>query len=100
MEADLKRAVEAIGHLSLFSATKAELQDELKKRLSPRPNTHRRVVSRLNQLLKFVGRDFQLVKMREVFNEVKYLSEKDLGMFLSHIEETLGSPKLRKFIWD
>lgn len=71
MRYDLERAVFAIGNLPLTSASANEMQQALGKLA---PNKQRRAVSRLNQILKFIGRDFQLWKEREEVNEVRFIS--------------------------
>ncbi|MBL7686845.1 MAG: hypothetical protein JNJ49_02350 [Bdellovibrionaceae bacterium] len=69
---DLKRAIEAVGSLSLYSSSKEEIQNQISKSL--KGNQQRRVVSRLNQILKFLGRDIKLRKDKSVPHEIRHLS--------------------------
>ncbi len=52
---DFKRAIEVAGPLSLYSASRDELQKEIAKHA--KGNKQRRVVSRLNTLLKYIQRN-------------------------------------------
>lgn len=85
----LVRAVEAVGHLSLISASKEELQKEIDPKF--KGNRQRSIISALNQILKYLGRNLRLRKVREEVREVRYLNEKEFETFISHIED----PKLK-----
>ena len=88
---DLQRAVESVGLLSLLVATRQQLQDELAKRFVGKSEKHRRVASRLNQLLKFAGRDFTLRKPKPTRKLVRHLT---LEQFLQVLPR-LRSPQFR-----
>jgi len=92
MLSDLRRAVAACGIVSLLAASRQDLQTEINERYLDNPTKQRRVVSRLNPLLRFAGRDFKLRKMKPVRPEPLYLSEADLNAVLPH----LPSDHLRK----
>lgn len=79
----IRRAVEAIGELPIWTATKKELQAAVDKHPD---NKQRRLVEKLNALLKFIGRDIQLEKARKIKNRVKYLNEKDFKLMLKKVE--------------
>lgn len=87
MRYDLSRAVSALGSASLASATKLEMQAALKKSLGDSPNLQRRACSRLNQILRFVGRNFTLDKMREEYREVRYITHAQLSRVVDRIED-------------
>lgn len=70
---DLNRALRVIGNLSLYTCDQTELQAKIQKSGLP-PNRRRRVILRLNQLLRFAGRGFKLKLPRKEFLEVKYLT--------------------------
>ena len=57
---DFKRAIEVAGPLSLYSASREDLQKEIAKHA--KGNKQRRVVSRLNTLLKYIQRNVKLRK--------------------------------------
>ncbi len=78
----LNRAVKAIGNLSLTTASFEELQNSVYTLI---PNKQRRVVQSLNQLLKFLNRDFKLNKARPTKAKVKYLTETELTLILPHL---------------
>lgn len=71
---DLRRAIEAVGNLSLLTATEDELQAKIDGG-GFEDNKQRRIVSRLMPILRFLGRtDIKLEKAREEQKEVRYLS--------------------------
>lgn len=82
---DFKRAIEAVGELSLYTATAADLQNKVAENVSG--NAQRRVVTNLNALLEFIGRDIQLRKNKKKKAAVKHLSLKDFQKILSYIED-------------
>lgn len=81
----LTRAIEALGHYSIFEASRAEMQAEVDQRYQG--NTQRRIISTLNQLLPHANRDFKLRRAREELKKVSYMTPKELDMVLSQIEE-------------
>lgn len=84
---DLRRAVEAVGLVSLITGTEREIQAQVDKRGYP-DNKQRRLISRLNLLLKFIGRlDVQLERAREEQVEVKYLNEDEFNVVLAYVEQ-------------
>lgn len=84
MRYDLERAVAAVGTHSLVASSREDLQKAVN---GESPTKQRRIVTRLNQLLKHLGRDFQLRKLRPVQTHVDYLSLADFKTVVSHIEE-------------
>ena len=84
---DLKRAIECAGSLSLTVCTLTELQKEINRRFIGSPNKQRRVVTRLNQILKFLGRDFQLRKVKEEWNDVKYLTPEEMAEVTRNLKD-------------
>ena len=87
MRTDLNRAVSALGEYSLASASKQEIQAALKKSLGETPNLQRRACARLDQILKFIGRDFTLDKMREEYLEVRYCTYREMIQITDKIED-------------
>jgi integrase len=85
MRTDLARAIAAVGLLSLLAAPRAELQAAVVERLGDRPAIHRRAVDRLNQLLRFAGRDFKLRKPKPERAVVRYLTRDHLLRVLPHL---------------
>lgn len=88
MRYDLERALGFIGTLSLYTCTQGELVAKLNKE-GLKSNSRRRVVLRLNQLLKFAKRDFTLKMPRQEFLEIKYLNldeARELGVHLGGID--------------
>lgn len=76
-KADFKRAIILAGDLSLYTATAKDLVEQLKQNCKT-INQHRRAVSSLNELLKFLARDIRLVKPEEEYREVRYLNESEV----------------------
>jgi integrase len=75
---ELKRAILAIGQLSLQTASKEELQAFLNSKYKADPNRQRRIVGKLNTLLKYLNRGFRLRKQREVFVEVVSIDRSEM----------------------
>jgi integrase len=80
----LRRSIEAVGHCSLLSAAREELQAEVNRRL--KGNSQRTAVAALNQLLKFFKRDIKLLKAREEIKPVRYVTEGDFKALLTEIK--------------
>lgn len=79
------RAIEAVGELSLYTATREELQKQVAKNVSG--NAQRKVVTDLNLLLKFIKRDVKLRKNKKQRVEVAYLSLDDFKKTLKFIND-------------
>lgn len=83
---DLLRAVEALGALSLYSASEKQLQDAINRRFSG--NKQRRAVMRLRQILKFINRhDVQLQLDFEDDRLVPFLGIDEVRELLEHIKD-------------
>lgn len=82
---DFKRAIEAVGALSLYSATREQLQKEIAKHA--KANKQRRLVTKLNALLKYIKRDVKLRKDRKHQEDVLHLSEPDFKKILPFIQD-------------
>lgn len=80
----LRRAVEAVGDLPLVSASKDQIQKAINAKYSG--NKQRRIVAKLTQILKWLGReDVKLRKNREVKLKVNYLTESDFKKILQYL---------------
>jgi integrase len=77
---ELERAILAAGNNSLQSASREALQKHVNSNYAG--NYQRRVVSKLNQLLKWLGRDFKLLKVKEQLEDVKHLTEQEFKRLL------------------
>lgn len=80
---DFERAFRAIEPLSIQAASQADLQKALKKNL-PGANQIRRASNRLNEVLRYLKRDFKLEKPRKVRKDVSHLTKAD---FLKMVPE-------------
>ena len=69
---DIERSVTVLGRISLRAGSRQELQAAVDKAVTG--NKHRRVVARVNALLKFLGRNFKLIAARKVRPEVRHLT--------------------------
>jgi integrase len=77
----LTRSVEALGNISIISATEDQLQDQVNRVIGA--NRQRRVVSKLLVLLKFIGRhDIHLSKKRAERKTIKHLTREELEKVL------------------
>lgn len=87
---ELLRAINAIGDNSLYTASASELSRELKKRFSGDRNKWRRIVSKLNQLLKYIKRtDVLLYFPKKERKAVKYITENELKKVILFIDDDL-----------
>jgi integrase len=87
---ELERAVEAVGPLSLFSASREELQRAVDlaatKDRKLKPNKQRRLVMKLQILLRYIGRrDITLRRARPEKRKPRFLPEDDFLDILPHL---------------
>lgn len=82
---DLKRAVEAAGNKSLNTVSREELKKVINTRFKNNPEKQRRIVARLNQLLKFAKRDFRLKPVKKPRRQVRYLTLEDFEKVVPHL---------------
>lgn len=81
---DLLRALECVGSLSLVSASREQLQKQIDKKL--KGNKQRRVINKINQLLKFLKREIKLRKAPKEKVRVRYLTPTEFKKILPFIE--------------
>lgn len=81
----LERAVRAAGNLSLQSVTREQLQKQIN--IHFKGNKQRRIVSKLNQLLKWIGRDFTLRLGKESIEDVRHLNEADFLTMIKKLDD-------------
>jgi integrase len=84
---DFERAISAVGSLSIISASKQKLLAQINESC-PTANSQRRVVDRLNQLLKYAGRDFRLPKRKPEYKPVKHLTLAEFQLLVSRLSGT------------
>jgi integrase len=82
---DLSRAVDAVGKVSLITGTRSEIQKQIDK--VAKGNKHRRIVFKLNQLLKYLGRDIELLPAHKVPYEVRHIALEELPLVLNKIPD-------------
>lgn len=82
-EYEFVRALKALGSLSIYTATGKEIQDALKANTKD-VNQHRRVVGKLNELLRFIGRDITLGRPSKPRKAIKHLKHDDILLLASH----------------
>lgn len=87
MRWEMENALEIVGHISLLSASAEELQEVI-NRNTPGAQKQRRVVSRINTLLKFHGRNISLKKKRKEKKPVSHLSARDFALVLQQISNS------------
>lgn len=87
---ELTRAIDTLGPLSVYSASRDQIQSAIDNAVSG--NAQRRMVSRMVQILKFIGRtDVRLRMARPVFVKVRHVTESEFQLLAQHIED----PNLR-----
>jgi len=91
---ELKKAIETIGQLSIYSASREEIQSCLDKKY--KGNSQRRMTARLTQLLKFCGRDnVKLRKQPKDITKVSYLNEGEFKKVLANVPSQIEQSLLR-----
>jgi integrase len=86
---ELNRTIEILGNRSLRSISKNELQLLVNKQPA---NRQRKIVMRLQALLKFVGRyDLELFKKRHEDRELRYLTETEFGQLIASIPSDVAA---------
>jgi hypothetical protein len=87
---DLRRAVEALGNISLVVATKKEITSQIKKHCPGDGDKQRRISGKINQLLWFLHRDFK-INFRELDKRrkkrVKHLTIPEFQQVVTHIKD-------------
>lgn len=78
-------ALLAIEPLSIISDSKNDLQDKVEKVFNSKQS--KRYVGRINQLLKFAGRDFTLFYKKQVFESIRYTTLSDLKRVLAFVQD-------------
>lgn len=86
------KAIRLIEPLSLQTASASQLQNKLKSSGATIPEI-RRATDNLNQILRFLNRDFRLNKPNAPYAKVQYLTEKEFQKVLKGISE----PDLKDF---
>lgn len=82
---ELNFALRALGNLSVVSASQKALQNRVKEAFDEKQS--KRYVGRINQLLKFAGRDFKLSHKRQAPAEVSFVTFEELNQILNYIED-------------
>ncbi|MFN3454048.1 MAG: tyrosine-type recombinase/integrase [Pseudobdellovibrio sp.] len=80
----LKASIRALGSIDISTAKKEDIAYQIKS-LNIKTNVKRMYIGKLNQILKFLNRGFQLRLPKEEFLEVKYLTLDDLNLVLNNI---------------
>lgn len=83
---DILKAIKLIEPLSLATATEQEFQTALKKS-SRTESERRRAIDRLNQVLKFIGRDFTLRKPPKGLRTIQYITKAELDRVLGFVND-------------
>lgn len=91
MRRSLERAIEFMGDMPLATTPQDEIQERLNKRC-PDANLQRRMASRLNQLIRFLGRGFKLRLKRRPASDVRHVTESEFRKLLPHIPEGMRLP--------
>lgn len=85
---EFKRYIYALGPLSLYSASRDELQEKIDSAF--KGNVQRRAVQRLTQLFKYIGRDqIRLRRNRPEHYHVTYLTQDEFNQVLMRIESPI-----------
>lgn len=87
MRYDLVRALRLIEPVSLLTGSPSDLKKALEKNRK-NINQHRRAVDRLNQILKYTGRDIRLSKPQAPFKKPRYLTRDELTLLLNKVQDS------------
>lgn len=84
---DILKALKLIEPLSIQTSTASQLQNKLRD--SGASNAEiKRASDRLNQLLKFLGRDFKLNKPKATYKKVQYVTLDDFNKIHAHLPDS------------
>lgn len=83
----LRRAVESVGSLSLYSSSRSDLQKAVNRKYQD--NRQRSIVDALNQILKFLGRDFELARHEEIEKDIRHLTVPEFHKVLNYVENPI-----------
>ncbi len=81
----LHRAITAVGNKSLVSTDKKTLQEQINK--NNNGNKQREIISAINQLLKYLDRDFKLNKNRSTKHKIVYVTFDDFKENIDKIKD-------------
>lgn len=90
---ELRKSIEVLGQLSIYSANREEIQSCIDRKYTG--NSQRKIVGRITQLLKFIGREKEVRLRRHPKDliSVSFLNEDDfkkvLAIIPTQIEKTL-----------
>lgn len=84
---DLKRAAEAAGMLPLRTCDLEDLEEHLDNTLGDKPKTHKRRITWINSILRYLGRESIETIKNNGRPLVKYLNESEFQRVLSHLKE-------------
>lgn len=84
MKQDLTRAVGSLEGVPLLTASHDELQEQIDQKYETDVNKQRRVVSRLNSILQFLGRGITLDKFPEDYHDVRHLTAVEVDQLAFH----------------
>ncbi len=93
MKGDYARAIEALGTVSILEASQSEMEKQLGRVCSG--NIQRRRAQRLNELLNYLDRGFQLIKEKEKIEEPKHLLVSEILKVIPR----LGNENLKLLCW-
>lgn len=83
---EIERAVKALGNLSLVSASEVEIENHIKSKDWPR-NKRRRVLIKIQILLKYLGRDIKLVIPPEEQTDVRHIDEDEFKKRIDRVRD-------------
>lgn len=81
---ELNFAIKAIGSLSLISSCRKLLQNKVNDAFNEKQS--KRYVGRINQLLKFAGREFTLTHKRQTPTDLSYVNFDELKRILNYVD--------------
>lgn len=85
----LQRAVDAVGLLSISSASRNDLEKAVINAVAGNANLQRNRAAALNQLLAFVKRSERIRPMKEKKSQVRHIDAKDLPLLSMNAEDSV-----------
>lgn len=91
---EFRNAIDVLGPLSIYSASRDEIQKCIDQRYEG--DAQRRVVTRMHQLLKYIGREkIKLRKVPRAYFKVTYLTEEEFRKVLTFVDSEIEAALLK-----
>lgn len=93
-ENEIMRAFRALGNVSIRTASRDEIENQIVEHCGDNIMKQRKIASRLNSVLKSIGRnDIKLTVLKRPHHDVIFITETELGELIDHIETNVAKDR-------